>query len=168
MANNTVVGASVLKLLREEMSDMARHVIEDNEDPVMRDIVLNSSRVTRTLGRRVGGATDSAGDSSFEAQHPITFGRAGALKYGDMAAATSGAGTDITAGPPPRLGKSTTYPSATLAAQRSTEWLVVGLKWMQGTLTIHRHQLLALESGSPVEDFLADWLRDPNRLLQFL
>jgi hypothetical protein len=165
MAVDTVVGASVLKLLREEMAGMARHIIEDTDDPVTKGIALNSSRVSRKLGRRVGGTTTSAGDSAFEAQHPITFGRAGALKYGDMGGSTSGSGTDVITGPPPRLDKSTTYPDASIAPQRNTEWLTVGLKWLQGNLTIHRHQLLALEAGSPVEDFLANWLRDPIEII---
>jgi hypothetical protein len=165
MATNTVVGASVLKLLKEEMAGMARHVIEETDDPVTRGIALNSSSVTRTLGRSPGGATTSAaGDSAFETIHPLTFGRAGALKYGDMGGAAT-TGGEVTVGPPPRLKKNITYPSATIAPQRNTEWLKIPLKWMQGNLTIHRHQLLALQSGSPVEDFLADWLRDPIEII---
>ena len=62
MAVDTVVGASVLKLLREEMAGMARHIIEDTDDPVTKGIALNSSRVSRKLGRRVGGTTTSGGD----------------------------------------------------------------------------------------------------------
>lgn len=158
MASNYVVSGPIGQLLRESLSDMWRHVIENDPDPVTTGIVLDSSRVEMTLGRgSISGAKN--GSTQFSAQHPLVFGRAGLLQYQNI---NNLLGNDT----PPRLAKSVVYPNATNVPQRQAEWLTIPLKWLVGNLTIDRIQWLALTSGKPVEDFLADWLRDPIELVR--
>lgn len=150
---NGVVGGTVMKLLREEMAGMVHHIMENDPDPVMTGIVLNTSSVKTSSN--LGANLSKSKTSEFSALHPLVFGRAGAIKYSSLA------GVDLTANSPPRLALDNAYPSATLTAQTESELLEIPLKWMQGNLTIHRHQLLALENGNPVEDFVARWLKGP-------
>jgi len=156
---STIVGGTVLKLLRESMSDIVTHMIEDDEDPVTRGIILNTDRVktVTSLGRNVtGSATHS---EMFQAIHPIVFGRAGAIKYAALASSLM---NDV----PPRPSLSPQYPPAVYVPMKQAEWLTIPLKWIQGNLVVDRRQWLALTSGDPVEDFLADWLKDPLMLIR--
>ena len=152
MASNYVVAGSVGRFLHERMSSIGRHIIESMDDPIMRGIALNSERVETTIGRPPAGTkTDS---SEFQAIHPVQFGRSGTIEYapvGDLL------GRDT----PPTLSKATTYPSANTVPQRTYDWMTIPLKWMRGNLTIDERQALALEKGEMVEDFLANWLKDP-------
>lgn len=156
MATYTPVGMNVSMLLREEMANMARHMIENDPDPVTSGIVLDSSNVSMNLGRSTTARSTSS--PLFEAIHPIQFGRTGLIQY-----ANSGSlgGNDN----PPRVDTGVTYPSATSASQRQYEWFKIGLKWLMGTLSLDRKQYLALQKGVAVENFLADWLKDPIEIL---
>lgn len=157
MASNYVISGTVGNLLREELSAAVRHVIENPDDPVTKGIILNTSRVETRLGRgSLSGAL--TGSTQFSAQHPLVFGRAGTWKYANI---NRQLGTDN----PPRLDVSTTYPAASDTPQRKAVWLSIGLKWMVGNLTVDELQLLALENGAPVEDFLTQWITDPAKTL---
>ena len=157
MPNNVIAG-TVGRLLREEMASFARHMIENDPDPVTRGIVLNTGavRTSAQLGRPPGGTL--AGTTEFQAIHPVEFGRSGAIKYAPI-------GSAMTASNPPRLALSPTYPTAIGTPQRLSEWLLIPLKWIMGNLTIDHRQWLALTKGTAVEDFLANWLRDPIQLV---
>lgn len=158
MASNYVISGTVGNLLREELSAAVRHVIEDGDDPVTRGIILNTSRVETSLGRgSLSGALTGA--TQFSAQHPLVFGRAGTWEYANINRLL---GVDN----PPKLSVSTTYPAASNTPQRKAVWLTIGLKWMVGNLTVDEAQLLALENGAPVEDFLSQWVTDPAKTLQ--
>lgn len=158
MASNYVVAGTVGRLLREEMAGLARHIIENDQDPVTRGIVLNTGavRTSSTLGRPPAGTKSST--SQFEAIHPIQFGRSGAIKYAPVAGLL---GSDA----PPRLLKSPTYQSSTDVPQRETDWFLIPLKWIMGNLAIDHRQWLALTKGTAVEDFLANWLKDPIQII---
>lgn len=158
MASNYVVAGSVGRFLREEFAAISRHMIEDGADPVTRQIVLDTSRVktSASLGRPPAGLKNGA--SQFQAIHPVSFGRSGTFKYQAL-------GTLLGMDNPPMLTKAVEYPSATDTPQRSTDWMTIDLKWMLGNLTIDQRQYLALKNGNPVDDFLADWLKDPYTIL---
>jgi len=156
MASNYVVAGSVGRLLREQLSSVGVHVIENMRDPVLRGIALNTDRVESRLGRPPAGTKSDS--SEFTAQHIVTFGRSGTIEYAALAQLL---GNDN----PPMLTKSDPYPAATTVPQRTTDWLTIGLKKMKGNLVLHENQALALENGQIVEDFLSKWLSDPWEII---
>lgn len=158
---HTVVAGSFGRALREEMAAVCHHMLEDQSDPLMRNIAVNSSRVESTakLGRTVAAAKTST--STFEAQHPVSFGLAGTIEYAtphqtlklDDAANT------------PVLNKTASYPSADVTPQRTYDWLTIPLKFFVGNVTIEKTQTDAIRYGSPVDDLMGDLLMDPMKIL---
>jgi len=159
MASNYIVAGTVGKFLREELSANIQHVIESDMDPVTSGIVMNSDRVRTvgSLGRPPAGT--KSGSDQFIAIHPIVFGRAGAIKYAPIA-------TLLGQDSPPQLQLSPAYQNAADVPQREAEWLQVPLKWMLGNLVVDERQLLALQAGNPIGDFLADMVRDPVEIVR--
>jgi hypothetical protein len=162
---NGIIYGTIGKLLREELSANIQYVMEVG-DPLTRDVVLNTARVESTVGRRPSGAMDStAARSLFTVQHPLEFGRSGTIKYANPSTALNQAR-------PPIIGNLATtatgpvaFPQASTVPQRATEWVQFGLKWMLGNLVIDDRQMMAMEHGNCLEDFLSKWVKDPAEII---
>ena len=156
-ATYTVVPGTLGRFMREEMSNIINEMAENPEDPVLREVVLNTSavRTVNQMGRPPAGTKTAA--SQFQAMHIFEFGEAGLIQYAKMGN-TLGSDDAI----PPMLAE-VTYPDVTQAPQSLPEWALVDLKWIVGTLGIDVLQELALKSSTVVGPWLQRTLAGPLR-----
>lgn len=156
-ATYTVVPGTLGRFMREEMSNIINEMWENPEDPVLREVVLNTSavRTADQMGRPPAGT--KTGTSQFQAMHIFEFGEAGLIQYAKMG---NTLGSDDAL--PPMLAE-VTYPDVTQAPQSLPEWALVDLKWIVGTLGIDVLQELALKSSTVVGPWLQRTLAGPLR-----